>query len=186
MVKIKKLKLADSLIGMHVPPSENGHAGRAVENILESMGMPINRKHGPDVLQWQLEIKTRDLDATSPQTIADMTLDEIVATPYEQSHVCEKFQQQLRVYIKDNVIVKAQVYDFSQDHVQRKIKDAYENGRAQLTKNSNLTATSSRGHYFGYFEKSANKNTYSFRMSARNYTGMENMSTSTFAQLIEL
>lgn len=184
-VKIKSLKLADKLLGIKVPATINGHAGRAVEDILESMGMPINRKHGPDVLQYQLEIKTRDVDATSPQTIADMSLNEILNTPYEQSHVFEKFQQQLRVYIKDQVIVKATVYDFSHSHVQRKIKEAYEHGQAQLRNNPNLIATSSKGNYYGYFERVSGRSSYSFRMSASRYFSMESMSQTTFEKFIE-
>jgi hypothetical protein len=183
--KIKSLKFIDSLIGQYVPPTENGHAGRAVEVLLERMGVPINRGHGPDVLVFGLEIKTRDVDAVSPQTIADMSLDSIIGTPYSASHVCEKFQQQLRVYVKNQRIISAKIYDFSLPHIQHKIELAYEHARTQLTNHPYLESTSCKGKYFGYFEKCVGKNTYSFRLTPQHFIDIENMSTSNFKQLYE-
>lgn len=184
-VKIKTLKFIDALVGQYVPSTENGHAGRAVEILLEQMGVPINRGHGPDILVFGLEVKTRNVDAVSPQTVADMSLEDIINTSYAASHVCEKFQQQLRVYVKDQKIVSAKIYDFSLPHIQRIIELAYENARAQLTNAPYLTTTSCKGKYFGYFEKCSGKNTYSFRLSPQHLVDIENMSTSTFKHLYE-
>lgn len=184
-VRIKSLKFAQSLVGKIVPTSKDGHAGRYNEYLLENMGVTINRGHGPDILSIGVEVKSRDLDATSPHTIADMSLDEIINTPYEQSHVYEKFQQQLRVHIKDQVIVSADVYDFGKPRVQQLIKAAYENAREQLIKEPWLTATSAKGKFYGYFEQCAGKKSYSFRLSDGQMTKLENMVTSTFDKFIE-
>ena len=183
--KIKTLKICQLLIGQYVPPSKDGHAGRYAEHMLESAGFTMNRGHGPDILPFGLEVKTRDLDATSPQTIADMSLDEIVSTPYNKSHVHDKFQQQLRVYIKDRVIISADIYDFSLPRIQRVVEDAYEHARKQLIENPWLEATSCKGKYHGYFEKCAGKQSYSFRLSTTHMTDLENMATSNFDNIFE-
>lgn len=184
-VKIKSLKFAQALVGQTVPPSAGGYAGRAAENMLNSMGVRINRGHGPDILGIGTEVKTRDLNSTSPQTVADMTLEEILSTPYEQSHVFEKIQRQLRIYIKENVIVSAEFYDFSSQNIQDKIKKAYNHAQAQLIANPNLVATSARGNFFGYFEKCSGKTSYSFRMTDHHYQVLEAMSRSTFNKFFD-
>lgn len=185
-VKIKNLKIAQTLVGKPVPLSKDGHAGRYIEYLLEQLGFIINRGHGPDILVFGLEVKTRDLDATSPQTVADMQVEDIIDTPYEQSHVHAKFQQQLRVYIKNQIIVSAEIYDFSKSRIQKEIKAAYEHAREQLIKEPWLPATSCKGKYYGYFEKCVGKQSYSFRLSDSQMTKLENMATSTLDNFFEL
>ena len=123
--KVKVFKIANQLIGKTVPASAGGHAGRAVENLLEYMGVPINRGRGADILVYGLEVKTRDVGATSAQTIADMQPEDIINNDYRNSNVWKKFQQQLRIKIKDGIIIEARVYDFSAPHIQSLIEKAY-------------------------------------------------------------
>jgi hypothetical protein len=184
--KIKLFKLANQLIGKSVPASAGGHAGRAVEKLLESMGVPINRGRGPDILIYGLEVKTRDVNATSAQTIADMKPEDIKSQSYRQSHVFEKFQQQLRIKIKDGVIIEADVYDFSAPHIQALIELAYNNAKSYILMNESIGYTPYEGFY-GYFEQchASTSNLYSFRLNAKDMDTLESMATSTYVSLFE-
>jgi hypothetical protein len=182
-MKVKTFKPATQLIGQVVPDNKDGHAGRYVEKLLEQMGVPINRGHGPDIDSLGLEIKTRDIDASSPQTVADMKVDDIINTSYKNSHVCKKFQQQLRVYTKDNVIISAEVYDFSITAIQDLIESAYNHAQAQVVQNPELTRTEYKGQ-FGYFERvSANRKSLSFRLSKEDMAKLEKIATSMYKHL---
>ena len=113
--KVKEFKPAKMLIGCQLPTNQGGHAGRAVENLLRSMGVPINPGKGPDMLVYGLELKTRKLSAISPQTVATINESDLAVTPYKLSPIYAKFQQQLRVYTDDlDKIVDAKVVDFDQ------------------------------------------------------------------------
>ena len=182
-MKVKVFKPAQALIGQTVPTNQNGHAGRFVENLLESMGINVNKRHGPDFLDYGLELKTRDTDATSAQTIADMSVEDIINTNYKDSHVFKKFQQQLRVYTKNNTIVSAEVYDFSHSSIQDLIELAYNHARDQLKQCSDLTRTEYKGFY-GYFERvDPNRNTLSFRLAKSDMESLEGMAKSNYKNL---
>jgi len=182
--RVKKIKLVDQLIGKTLPTNQNGHAGRMVEHLLEDLGLTINRGHGCDLELLGVEVKTRDIDATSPQTIADMRPDEIIKTQYRDSHVYEKFQQQLRIYTKDNIIISADIFDFSKPSIQELVEEAYNHAREQIRVNPDLIRTEYTGFY-GYFERTEHKTGLSFRLSSADMTTLENMSQSTFHQIFE-
>ena len=60
MAKIKQVK---HLVGQAVPPKTNGAAGRAIEEIMEAQGWPMDRRgQGIDVPAYGFEVKSRDLD----------------------------------------------------------------------------------------------------------------------------
>lgn len=183
--KLTKLNLCRHLIGIRLGTNQHGHAGRALEDLLENWGVPINRGAGPDILVFGCEIKTRDRWAVSPQTIADMNIQDIKTCAYAESHVRAKFQQQLRVYTEDEIITHADIYDFNRPEIQRLIAEAYEHARQQLINNPSLARTSAVGFY-GYFERKANSNTsYSFRLNPADMVMLENMACSNFHQLFE-
>lgn len=184
-LKIKKFKPADQLVGQVIPEDRRHDVGRYVEDFLEQRGVPINRKHGPDLLNIGVEIKSRNADATSAQTIADMHVEDIINTEYHQSHVFEKFQQQLRVYYKDNVIISADIYDFSPSHIQDLIKKAYDHARDQLRIDPTLDRTAYTG-YYGFFERTdENKKSLSFRLNKGDMATLEQMACSTYKNLFE-
>lgn len=188
--KIKEVKFLPDLIGKELPSKYFGKAGRALEDLLEEdYGVTVNRGKGPDSLKFGIDFKTRDLDSTSPQTVATMSVDDIIKTPYRKSDVFKKFQQQIRVKTKDNVIVEADLYDFRPEHIQEKIEAAYEYARAQLTKNKNLQITKSGPDsvgYWGYFENTNNReNSRSFRINPNGMEDYENMAKSNFTNIFD-
>jgi hypothetical protein len=185
---ITRLNLCQQLIGQTLNTNEHGHAGRHIENILEDLGLPINRGSGPDVLAFGLEIKTRATEAISAQTIADMHLDDILTCEYKNSPIRDKFQQQLRVYTKANVITRAEIYNFAKDFIQYTVEKAYNHAKYQLLsaheKGRTLTRTRVRGQ-MAYFEncKPDSPLIYSFRVTKANMARFEHMSVSTFDKL---
>ena len=130
--KLTRLSLCQRLLGQNLGTNQNGNAGRMLENLLESWGVPINRGAGPDILVFGCEIKSRDRSATSSQTIADMNIQDIQARPYRDSQVRDKFQQQLRVFTENMTVVDAGIYDFSSPDIQELVEQAYEHARAQF------------------------------------------------------
>jgi len=182
-MKVKVFKPAKLLIGQIVPTNQHGHAGRYVESLIEKMGVLINRGHGPDFIDYGLELKTRDVDATSAQTIADMSVEEIINKSYKDSHVFKKFQQQLRVYIRDNVIVSADIYDFSHSSIQDLLEKAYNHARKQLVQCQDLDRTEYTGFY-GFFERvDKDRKTLSFRLSKKDMITLEGMAKSEYKNL---
>lgn len=183
--KVKVFKLAEQLLGKVLPNNIGGHAGRELERLLESMGVPINRGRGCDWKVYGLEVKSRDMDATSPQTVATMHKDDIKTMAYEDSAIFEKFQQQLRVYTKDRVIVEARVHDFSAPHIQRLIRLAYNHAQAQFSLGT--AGDYVYGSEYGYFEVTNPKSpdSYSFRINAGAFDKLEAMVASTYGNLFE-
>jgi len=186
--KVKKLKFLNQLIGIKLPTNIDGHAGRAIENILENTGIKINRGLGPDMIDYGIEIKTRKKSATSAQTMAAMTDDHIINNSYRDSNLFKKFQQQLRIKTNDdNVIVEAELYDFDQPQIQELIEAAYEHGRAMIIQNKHIGYTPYVG-YWGYFEqtKKDRENWYDFRISDPDMEKLERMAKSTFKDHFEV
>jgi hypothetical protein len=168
MTKVKRLKKAENiLVGMPVPQQNYGNVGRFVEDILENAGYPINRGNGCDIKELAVEVKTRTIEATSAHTVASQLPKNIVKTPYKDSAVFKKFQQQFRVYHSEESgqIESADMYDFTVDEIQSRIEHAYESARK-------VFATGIYGNYvkgssdaWGYFEKTvATSNSYDFRI----------------------
>jgi hypothetical protein len=188
--KIKEVKFLPDLIGKKLPNKDFGRAGRAFEDMLEKdYGITVNRGKGPDNRMFGIDYKTRDLDSVSPQTVASMSVDDIIKTPYRDSDVFKKFQQQIRIKTKNNVIVEADLYDFRSSHIQEKIEAAYEYAREQLTKDKTIRATISGPDgtgYWGYFENSNNReNSRSFRINPNGMNDYETMAKSTFASIFD-
>jgi len=188
--KIKEVKFLPDLIGKTLPNKDFGQAGRAFEDMLEKdYGITVNRGKGPDSPMFGIDYKTRDLDSTSPQTVASMKVNDIINTPYRESEVFKKFQQQIRIKTKNNVIVKAEFFDFRSEHIQDNIEAAYEHARSQIIKNEVYRTTKSGPDsigYWGYFEKcTQRKNTYSFRINQSGMDDYEKMTKNNFTNIFD-
>jgi len=176
------------IIGRQLPTNQHGEAGRAAEDLLESVGVPINRGAGCDIQEFDWEVKTRNDSATSAQTIATIHPNDVIAYPYKQSPIYTKFRKRLRITTStqntiDNTIIAVDLIDFDQPHVQDLIESAYEHGRQQITANPGIGYTNYVG-YYGYFEqtKATSKN-YDFRLSDQDMDALVAAATSTFGAL---
>jgi hypothetical protein len=175
------------IVGKQLPSNINGDAGRAVERLLEDLGIEINRGSGPDILAIGWEVKSRKETATSAQTVTGMYADEIINTPYKLSPVYEKIKKQLRVTSNDkDVIINVQLVDFDQAQIQDILEAGYEHARKQISKNQNITCTSYKGFY-GYFEqtKLPKSKVYDFRLSDSDIDDLIMSSQSTFKNIFE-
>jgi hypothetical protein len=185
MIKINKLKT--NLKGQQVS-TNSSNRGRQVEHIMKAQGFDINPGAGPD-LQFgdtPVEIKSRDNNATSPQTVGAMTLDDIKSTVYEDSAIFKKFQQQYRVKTEEGVVVEEHMYDFSGWFAQSVIKESYETARQAII--NGACGDYIPGGTYGYFERT-NKNSktsYNFRLSDSAMKKLESMANSTIDQLFEI
>lgn len=183
MIKVKNLKLKTSLVGKAVPDKKDGQAGRYIEDLLEDAGFIINRSATTD--NPFFEVKSRDLDSTSPQTVGGMTLDNIKVTEWEDSPIYEKIQQQYRVKTQNNVVVESEVYDFSGWAAQSLLKEAYEAGRTQIIKGN--TNNYIYGSKYGYFERTnKDSTTWCFRINHGAMQQLEALAKSTFDSLFEV
>jgi hypothetical protein len=183
--KVKQFKLAQQLIGQQLPTNKDGHAGRALELLLETLGVTINKGAGADILAYGLEVKTRKETASSAQTVATMSIKDIINTPYKESNIYQKFQQQLRIKTNElDIIVSAEIYDFDQPQIQDLVEQGYEFARKQIITNNCIGYTSYVGHW-GYFEQChlPNCDAYSFRFSKQDMEDLESMAHSTFSTL---
>ena len=181
--------LCQKLLGQDLGTNEHGQAGRRLENLVENWGLPVNRGVGCDIEILGLELKSRDLDATSAQNVATMTPRQVVDTDYEDSVVFEKFQQQLRVFTRKHIVVAADIYDFSQEGIQDLIKNAYETGRGKIAQHWHIDPEQMPayvyGSEYGYWERIGGGRSYTFRINPGAYDTLERMAKSTFANLFE-
>lgn len=180
MIKVKKLKT--SFIGVKLPNIIT--AGVMFEDILADRGNPVDKGQGPDYPELSLEVKTKSLESRSSNVIGTMSRTNIINTPYNQSPICKKMQQQLRVKTKDGVVVKEDIFDFTPPFIQDLIKEAYNIGQTKLNVGNppeyvNCTR-------YGYFEKRRHTNdSYMFRINVCAMSKLEQMSKSNYENLFQ-
>lgn len=188
--RIKKLSTTfeAKLIGMQLPTNKHGEAGRAFEDIIANNGFTVNKGRGIDLINGDVEIKTRSEDATSAQSVAMMSIEDIKKLSYEESPVCLKFRRQLRVKLnRGHRITSAKVYNFDQPHIQDLIKQGYEKARSQIIADPTISYTPYSHDQYGYFEQChrPKSTAFSFRLSNRMIDNLEIMSNTTFNNIFE-
>lgn len=178
-MKAKVISLKAKIVGETVPPKTHGAAGRDIENKLCAQGFPMSNQPGPDIPAVGLEVKSRDIDSTSAQSVGSMLPEDIISTPYPKSVICKKLQQQYRVKHKDQVIVSAEVYDFSPSYIQDRIERSYEAARQKIIAGD--CSDYVYGGPYGYFERTVKgSRSYQFRVADGAVKKLESMASSTF------
>ena len=175
-----------SLIGKQISSNFGGQSGRDVENLLEELGVNVDRAEIIDcpVLGW--EVKSRRQGATSAQTVGTMYSHEIIATPYKLSKIYLKIRKQLRfTQNEDNVIVDIDLIDFDQPHIQDRLEHAYESQRIKLTQNPKLKYTPVDDGQCAYFECTKDTGSLDFRITETIMNSLIHSSKSTYQQLFE-
>lgn len=175
-----------NLLGKKLPTNHHGEAGRACENLLETIGISINRGSGCDIPQLGWEVKSRKETATSAQTVTSMRPEDIISTSYRESPVYEKIRRQLRFTSNDsNIIIDIDLCDFDQKHIQDLLEEAYEHARALITANPDLCYTPYEGHW-GYFEKTKkDRPELDFRLADGQMEKLLAMTSSTFETIFD-
>jgi len=169
------------IIGKVVPDRFYGEAGYKVEELIEELGFPWNKNKGCDIPIFNWEGKTRDLSARSSITIAKMTKEDILETPYKKSNVRNKAQKILLISTQNNIIVDVRLHDLTPNHAQQFIEKSYNIAKEQLsnyvptTKNPYLDRTKYKSPNCGYFECQDKKgDSYSFRYNNKAFKDLTN------------
>jgi hypothetical protein len=172
------------LLGKQISNNINGDAGRECENLLESIGISINRGAGCDIPEVGWEVKSRKGTATSAQTVTSMHPENIVLTPYRSSPVYQKIKKQLRFTTNDlNVIVSIELCDFDQPQIQDLLEEAYEHARSLIINDPKIEYTPYEG-YWGYFEKTKkDRPELDFRLADGQMEKLLAMASSTFQDI---
>jgi hypothetical protein len=179
MIKVKKIK--KDFTGT-VLSTDHSRRGREFEEVLERSGFRINTGAGVDIPDYDLEVKTKDINSTSPNSVASMTYEDICNKNYEQSGIFEKVQRQFRVKTDNGTVIDQEIFDFSRPFIQDVIKDAYESARAKMIQGDKSSYIS--GSAYGCFEQKA-ENSWTFRISVPAMKKLEGMSKSTFDKLFD-
>jgi len=185
MAKAKLKNLKNGIEpGTKIPCEQSyGNVGNWAENVLKENGHTIN-KTGIDISDLGLEVKTRKNGSSSYHTIGSMNVNDIINTPYDQSSIREKTLTQYRIHYNDQfqVVASAEVYDFSDNAIQDKIREAYEGAREMMRngdRNNWIRKEVEPGVMaWGAFE--GNGNSYYFRIASKHMNDMETMAKSTF------
>jgi hypothetical protein len=174
------------LLGKQLPSNINGNAGRECENLLESIGININRGYGCDIPAVGWEVKSRKGTATSAQTVATLHPETVIDNPFLQSLVYLKIRKQLRFTTNDlDVIIAIDLCDFDQPQILELIEAAYEHGRSLIRDNPQLMYTPYEG-YWGYFEKTKkDRPELDFRLPDGQMEKLLAMTSSTFQEIFE-
>jgi hypothetical protein len=174
------------LLGKQLPSNLNGNAGRECENLLESIGISINRGYGCDIPAVGWEVKSRKGTATSAQTVATLHPETVIDNPFLQSLVYLKIRKQLRFTTNDlDVIIAIDLCDFDQPQILELIEAAYEHGRSLIRDNPQLMYTPYEG-YWGYFEKTKkDRPELDFRLPDGQMEKLLAMTSSTFQEIFE-
>lgn len=171
-------------VGTVIPMNQyNGNIGRWAEDDIEDKGYPVNRKKGIDLPGYGLELKTRMENSTSGHTVGAMLPEDIVQQEWKAgNNIFNKVQRQYRVYYKvndltgENIVTRAQVYDFTDEEIQAKLKESWDHCRGYLVENPGHTPQYIRGKdHWAYLELQPN-GTYQFRITHKYMKEMERIS----------
>jgi len=178
-------------VGTIIPMTESGgNIGRWVEDQLEKNGYSVNRQKGIDLHQLGIEVKTRKIDSTSAHTVGSMSPYDIIDNDWlPGNNVFDKVQKQYRVKHQinpltgDNLVVSAQIYDFTDIEIQSKLKESWDHCRQVLVQNPNYTFEYIRGQDKWAYLELQNNGYYQFRITSGYMDKMEKISNTNKSKL---
>jgi hypothetical protein len=168
MIRVTKIKNGIEP-GTQIPERQkHGNVGRWAESVMEDHGYKIDHGAGCDMKKFGIEVKTRKVESSSHHTVGTMRFDDIIDSPYDQSLIFEKFQRQYRVHYSDEgqVVLSSEVYDLTEEFIQSKIREAYEEGRKKIAQNEldGFHPPYIKGTEWGHFEVTESYTSYRFRI----------------------
>ena len=131
------------LLGKKVPNHVLGATGRGFEDLLEDIGVPVNRQNGVDSVEFDWEVKTRQTGKTSSQTVGAMLPEDIIAIiNWKDTPVYKKIRKQLRATIDETgTIIEIDLFDFDQEFIQDIFEADYKHARLQIVKDPRIIYT---------------------------------------------
>lgn len=171
-------------VGSVIPMKQlNGNIGRWIEHTLKKNGYTVNKGKGVDLMVMGVEVKSRKIGSTSGHTVSAMLPRDIINTEWEQSNICNKVQRQYRVKYKendltgDNIVISALVYDFTDEFIQKKLKESWNYCRSVLVLGSTEEYIRGKGMW-AYLELQEN-GYYQFRIAHSSMKKMEGIANAT-------
>ena len=166
-------------------PLDCDNVGYWVEDQLEKNGHNINRGKGPDLKDLGVEVKTRNLSSRSAHTVGRMTTQDIIDTPYEDSHLKDKIQSQYRVeYDQYGNVHSSRVYDFTDTDIQDLLKDSYEKGRAEISQGM-FGKNNTKTYGVGIFQRDNDSEQWQWRITNSGMKKIKTMSQQTFKRIFK-
>jgi hypothetical protein len=183
-IKVKALK--DGIPpGTIIPLTEkHGNIGRWVEDELQMQGFRVNRGFGVDLPDYDLELKTRNINATSAQTITTCTTRLLLAHEWDTSPVSRKMKRQYRVLYKQrdqnsSVVVESGVFDFTKSDIQSILANDFNKNRLFVAQfylqHGHYPTYVHAGNGFVKFERSETRDAYQIRIPPRKMNKLERM-----------
>jgi|LakMenEpi03Aug12_release.lakeMendotaPanAssembly.Ray.scaffolds.fasta_scaffold00012_55 hypothetical protein len=156
--------------------------GKQFEQVMSRDGWNINQGPGADLQQIGIEVKTKDVNSGSANSVGTITVQDICSLSYKQTHIFEKLQKQFRITTADGIVTNQDLFDFTDPYIQEKIEEAYEIGRQKIINGDRSSYI--RGSEYGHFEQRT-ENSYVFRIPVGSMKKIESMSKSTFNDFFE-
>ncbi len=156
--------------------------GKEFEEVMSGSGFQINQGMGADLKESGIEVKTKDVNSSSPNSVGTLTYEDICNKSYKETHIFEKMQKQFRVVTDEGLVVDQNLFDFTDPYIQEKIEEAYENARQKMINGDKSSYI--RGSEYGHFEQKT-ENSWAFRITVSAMRKIENMSKQTFKDFFE-
>jgi hypothetical protein len=177
--------------GTEIPfEHHTGNVGHWIEDLAELAGLQVNRGKGIDLPGLSKEIKTKSLESKSPNSIATMTIWDLINTPYPESAIFEKMQNHYTVEHSNvyRIVVNETNIDFSNPAIQKLLEEAYELGRQEIAENfkDGIVLPYVRKTEYGQFEKVPNRDSYRFRIPVDSMKKLKGMAKSQFNSLFDV
>lgn len=179
-------------VGDRVPkqdPNNPGNVGNWVEKQLKKNGLDLKSK-GIDIPNLSVELKTRNVHATSAMTICKMKKDDIISLDFEKSFVRDCLENLLVIKYDNNTnkIVSIEVHNLTRIPIIYQLFDQCYTGAKNSIIRQDTTECTARVNKssLAYFEFKKDSNEYQFRISNTGLRKVENFKKSPGLKLFEI
>jgi len=185
-MQAKVTKLNKAIDPGHIIPliQSYGNIGRYVENYLASQGYKINKGFGIDLVGLKLEIKTRDINATSAQTVTSLSLSNLLKYDWQRGPARHKITRQYRVLYKQldsksSIVVESGVFDFTKSGIPSILKSDFDINRRYfidyVEKHGEYPKYVNQGSGWLFLERTTENEVWQVRITNRNMNKLEAM-----------
>lgn len=126
------------LIGMTIPgkdKNDTGHVGKWIHTwIQKQLQTSFPNLHQPDLQDFGIEIKSKDVESDSAYSICSMSLGNILTKRYQQSNAFNKLQALLIIDRNDNfrTITNVELHYLDNDNTQMLLEQSYIDARNKV------------------------------------------------------
>lgn len=176
----------DGLIGHTFPdtlnPNDDGAYGKYIDKTIKQALKTVDPNNGnPDLSDYDIELKSKKQDSGTNWTIATMTAQDIINTPYRNSPVFRKLQALLLVEHNTILVTDVTLTYLDNDDAQERIQDFYETVRNALSlyvlsNGYNFSDSQQFKHRIGVLEHNNVGQEFKFRLRQAHLDTMVSMS----------